>query len=261
MTHTPNIHTQHTPHNEPREQNSSVSEEEIARFSALAKNWWDPNGPMRLLHAMNPSRITWAMRHMPPPLQENSSPAHRTRVLDIGCGAGIASESFAKAGYDVLGLDASAEGISAAQAHFVSAQLPEQVALRYRCSNAETLVQEKQYFDVVVAFELIEHVTDPQHFMSLLAHLVTPGGTLIVSTLNRTLRSLMIGKIAAEYLFHFVPVGTHEWRKFILPSELGHYARQVGLSMTTLTGFSAFSGRWQESSDLGMNYTAAFKKL
>ena len=249
--------------NMPNAQNSSVSTEEIAHFSALAQNWWDPNGPMRLLHAMNPARIAWAIRHMP--LQE-ISPHQKTtrqaRILDIGCGAGIASESFAKAGYDVLGLDASAEGIAAAQAHLAHTPLPADANhLQYRCGKPEDLVHEKQNFDAVIAFELIEHVTDPKQFMILLAQLIKPGGTLIISTLNRTLSSLIIGKIVAEYLFHLVPTGTHTWRKFIQPSELGRYARQAGLHMTAITGFSALSGCWKESPHLSMNYAAAFKKL
>lgn len=268
-----NMHHQ-TQKDTPYAQSSSVSAEEIAHFSTLAKDWWDPNGPMRLLHAMNPVRIAWAMRYLPlPEISPPQQPTRRARILDIGCGAGIASESLAQAGYDVLGLDASAEGIAAAQAHLAKTQNPAKtqnlnkpfahdlITLHYRCGNIEDLVHEKQCFDAIVAFELIEHVTNPEQFMILLAQLVQPGGTLIISTLNRTYRSLIIAKIAAEYLFNLVPTGTHEWRKFIQPAELGHYARKAGFSLTAITGFSALSGTWKESSNLSINYAAAFKKL
>ncbi|MFT9385494.1 bifunctional 2-polyprenyl-6-hydroxyphenol methylase/3-demethylubiquinol 3-O-methyltransferase UbiG [Acetobacter sp.] len=240
----------------------SVCAEEIARFSALAEQWWDPTGPMQPLHAMNGLRIGWASRHLP--LRGKTS--RHARVLDIGCGAGLASEALAKAGYDVLGLDASADGIAAARRHLEAHPLPKGSGpLNYRAGSAEELVAEQQRFDAVVALEIIEHVTDPEAFFVMLAQLLEPGGVVIVSTLNRTLRSLAVGKIGAEYVMRLLPVGTHEWRKFIRPAELAHYARSAGLRMDAMTGMAPtslipLSSPWKETRDLSINYIAAFRK-
>lgn len=236
---------------------SSVSDEEIARFSALAEQWWNPSGPMRPLHAMNALRIGWACRHLP----LRGSTSRRAKILDIGCGAGLASEELAKAGYDVLGLDASANGIAAAKEHLSACPLPEHAGpLHYRNGSAEDLVAEGSQFDAVVALEIIEHVTDPSAFMDMLAQLVRPNGTVIVSTMNRTLRSLAVGKIGAEYILRLLPVGTHEWRKFIQPSELGQYARAAGLRMIAMAGMAPGPMGWKETRDLSVNYIAAFTK-
>lgn len=206
---------------------------------------------------MNALRIDWACRHLP--LQGRHS--RKVRVLDIGCGAGLASEALAKAGHDVLGLDASPKGIAAAQAHLAANPLTKGAGpLAYRVGSAEELVAEERKFDAVIALEIIEHVTDPERFMAMLATLAEPGGVVIVSTMNRTLKSLAIGKIGAEYLLRLLPIGTHEWRKFITPAELGRYARSAGLSIQAIAGMvPSFSG-WQESRNLDVNYIAAFRK-
>lgn len=244
-------------HPSSRDAASSVSPEEIARFSALADQWWDPTGPMRPLHAMNALRIDWACRHFP--LRGRTT--RRVRVLDIGCGAGLASEALAKAGHDVLGLDASADGISAARTHLETHPLPEGAgSLAYRVGSAEELVAETVRFDVVVALEIIEHVTDPEVFMSMLADLVEPGGVVIVSTMNRTLRSLAVGKIGAEYILRLLPIGTHEWRKFLTPAELGRFARAASLRIQAIAGMTPSLSGWKESRDLSVNYIAAFRK-
>ncbi|GAN63818.1 3-demethylubiquinone-9 3-methyltransferase [Acetobacter indonesiensis NRIC 0313] len=244
-------------HPSSRDAASSVSPEEIARFGALADKWWDPSGPMRPLHAMNELRINWTNGHLP--LRGRTS--RRVRVLDIGCGAGLASEALAKSGHDVLGLDASPDGIEAARLHLDHQPLPDGSGpLTYRVGSAEELVEEKARFDAVIALEIIEHVTDPERFMCMLADLVEPGGTVIVSTMNRTLKSLAIGKIGAEYILRLLPVGTHEWRKFITPAELGRYARQAGLTITAIAGMTPGLNGWKESRNLDVNYIAAFRK-
>ncbi|MDN7354155.1 bifunctional 2-polyprenyl-6-hydroxyphenol methylase/3-demethylubiquinol 3-O-methyltransferase UbiG [Acetobacter senegalensis] len=244
-------------HPSSRDAASSVSPEEIARFGALADKWWDPSGPMRPLHAMNELRISWACRHLP--LRGRSS--RRVRVLDIGCGAGLASEALAKAGHDVLALDASPNGIAAARTHLENHPLPDGSGpLTYRVGSAEELVAENARFDAVVALEIIEHVTDPERFMHMLADLAEPGGIVIVSTMNRTLKSLAIGKIGAEYLLRLLPVGTHEWRKFITPAELGRYGRSAGLNIQAIAGMVPSLTGWKESRNLDVNYIAAFRK-
>nr|WP_298796464.1 bifunctional 2-polyprenyl-6-hydroxyphenol methylase/3-demethylubiquinol 3-O-methyltransferase UbiG [uncultured Acetobacter sp.] len=244
-------------HPSSRDAASSVSPEEIARFSALADQWWDPTGPMRPLHAMNALRIEWACRHLP----MRGRTSRHVKVLDIGCGAGLASEALAKAGHDVLGLDASADGISAARAHLETHPLPEGAGtLDYRVGSAEELVAEKARFDVVIALEIIEHVTDPEAFMIMLADLVEPGGIVIVSTMNRTLRSLAVGKIGAEYVLRLLPIGTHEWRKFLTPAELGRFGRSASLRIQAIAGMTPSLSGWKESRDLSVNYITAFRK-
>ncbi|ACI49931.1 ubiquinone biosynthesis O-methyltransferase [Gluconacetobacter diazotrophicus PA1 5] len=233
----------------------SVAPDEIARFSALADRWWDPSGPMRPLHAMNGLRLDWARRHLPAP-GTPGEPA--TRLLDIGCGAGLASEGLARMGYDVTGLDASDAAIAAARAHLADHPLPpDGGSLAYRVGSAEELQAEGARFAAITALEVIEHVTDPAAFLRVLADMVAPGGVIIVSTLNRTLRSLATAKIGAEYILRLLPAGTHEWRKFITPAELGAFASQAGLRVSDIAGMVPALGGWRESHDLGVNYIAS----
>ncbi len=229
---------------------SSVDTAEIAKFSRLAASWWDPSGPMRPLHRMNPLRVAWIDERIRARLP---APA---RLLDLGCGAGIAAEALARRGYDVLGLDASTEAIEAARSH--AAALP--VALRYRAGEAEDLLAEGQLFDVVTALEVIEHVEDQAGFMRLLAALVAPGGLVFVSTINRTWRSLAVAKVGAEYLARLLPAGTHDWRRFVPPETLASHGRAAGLSLFDMTGMSMglASGDWWATRDVGVNYLAAF---
>jgi 2-polyprenyl-6-hydroxyphenyl methylase/3-demethylubiquinone-9 3-methyltransferase len=222
----------------------SASPAEIAKFSRLAAQWWDPAGPMRPLHAMNPLRIDWIGTRLP----ANAS------VLDLGCGAGIAAEALARRGHDVLGVDASAEAIEAAQAHAEGRGL----TLRYQCGAAEDLLAEGASFDAVTALEVIEHVEDQPGFMALLAGLVSPGGQVFVSTLNRTPRSLAVAKIGAEYVARVLPAGTHDWRRFVPPEALAGYGRAAGLVMTDITGMGMAPGGWRATTNVGVNYLAAF---
>ncbi|GBR47944.1 bifunctional 2-polyprenyl-6-hydroxyphenol methylase/3-demethylubiquinol 3-O-methyltransferase UbiG [Neokomagataea thailandica] len=236
----------------------SVSEDEIAHFSALAHDWWNPRGPMAPLHAMNPLRTEWVAERITP-LQTARGAC--LSLLDIGCGAGLASEAFAKLGFNTLGLDASTAGIEAAKAHLIEHPLPESAAaLSYRNGSAETLVEEGQQFDVISALEIIEHVTDPQAFLKLLADLTLPGGMIAVSTLNRTARSYAFAKFGAEYLLRLLPVGTHDWKKFIKPEELARMGRNAGLRMTDLAGMSYIPPKWRTTRDTGINYIAIFTK-
>ena len=223
----------------------TVSAAEVGKFDRLASRWWDPNGPMKPLHRMNPARLGWieALLHGP------------TRILDVGCGAGLAAEVLAARGHDVLGIDAAGEAIEAARAHAKGKNL----SLAYRSCLAEELVAEGLTFPVITALEVIEHVPDPAAFLRVLAALLEPGGLLVLSTLNRTRRSWIVGKLGAEYVLRMLPVGTHDWRAFITPAELAGMLRAAGLRVGHTTGLLAdpLTGQWRTGRDMGVNYMMA----
>ena len=232
----------------------TVSHAEVAKFDALAARWWDPNGPMRPLHRMNPARVAWIAdrlpKQTPPPLAGGGR--GEGALLDIGCGAGIAAEAFARLGYQVTGLDAAGEAIEAARTHAASTGLP----ITYRTGAPEDLAAEGARFPIITALEVIEHVPDPGAFLRTAAGLLAPGGRLFLSTLNRTPQSFLMAKVGAEYLLRWLPVGTHDWRKFITPNELDRMLRQVGLRVVDIAGLTAdpLTGRWTTGRDLSVNY-------
>jgi 2-polyprenyl-6-hydroxyphenyl methylase/3-demethylubiquinone-9 3-methyltransferase len=220
----------------------TVSATEVEKFDRLASRWWDPNGPMKPLHQMNPTRIGWIESRLHGP----------TRILDVGCGAGLAAEALARHGHDVLGIDAAGDAIDAARAHVAGRGL----TLTYRSCLPEDLVAERARFPVVTCLEVIEHVPDPAGFVRVLAALLEPGGLLILSTLNRTRRSWLTAKVGAEYVLRMLPVGTHDWKAFITPAELAALLRAAGLRVGATTGLVAdpLTAQWRTGRDMAVNY-------
>jgi 2-polyprenyl-6-hydroxyphenyl methylase / 3-demethylubiquinone-9 3-methyltransferase len=234
---------------------ATIDASEVARFSRLSSQWWDPNGPMAPLHKFNPVRLAYirdrAAAHFERDPNRLDSLAG-LRVLDIGCGAGVLSEPLARLGGSVVGADPSESNIAVAKHHAAQSGL----SIDYRATTAEALEASGESFDVVLAMEVVEHVTDVGLFIDIAAEMVKPGGLMFVATLNRTIKSFALAIVGAEYILRWLPRGTHQWDKFVTPNELEIAITQGGLHVTDQAGviYNLLADRWQLSTDLDVNY-------
>lgn len=228
---------------------NTVDPAEINKFQDLAAQWWDIKGPMAPLHAMNPARLEFITSS----IRDHFHKIKGVSILDVGCGGGVVSEPLARLGARVTGIDGASDLIAIAKRHAADQTLK----IDYETALTGGLIKRKAQFDVVLALEVIEHVSDPELFVSEIAQLVRPGGLVIFSTLNRTPRSFAFGIVAAERLLHWLPKGTHQWRKFVKPSELHQLCVKHNIQPHAVTGlvYQMATGRFAlDARDLRVNY-------
>jgi 2-polyprenyl-6-hydroxyphenyl methylase/3-demethylubiquinone-9 3-methyltransferase len=229
---------------------TNVDEAELRKFSDLAHRWWDPNGTMRPLHEMNPLRLDWINR---------IAPLAGRRVLDVGCGGGILSEAMAARGAQVTGIDLADKPLQIAELH----ALESGARVNYRKISAEELAaRSPASFDIVTCMEMLEHVPDPEQTVRACAALVRPGGAVFFSTINRNPKSFLFAILGAEYVLRLLPQGTHEYAKFIRPSEIAQFSRTAGLTIAEIRGMSynPFARRFTLGGDTDVNYLVACRK-
>ena len=239
----------------------TIDKTEVERFGAIAAEWWNPRGKFAPLHRLNPARIAFIRERVilhTSRDERTPKPFKGLDILDIGCGGGLISEPLCRLGANVTALDPSPETIEAARAHALSQEL----AIDYRCAMAEDLAAHDAAFDVVTALEVIEHVPDVKQFLGVCAKLVRPGGLILLSTLNRTAKSYMLGVVTAEYLLGWLPKGTHDWRRFIEPGELRALLTETGFEDFAEKGltYHPFTGEWHLSGDCSVNYLMAARR-
>ena len=241
---------------------TTIDPGEVAKFEAMAAEWWDPNGKFRPLHLMNPCRLDYITRQIAAEYGRDlmqPKPLAALRILDIGCGGGLLSEPMARLGAEVVGADAAPRNIPVAQLHAAQSGL----VIDYRFTTAEDLAAAGERFDVVLNMEVVEHVSDPLIYLTACQTLLKPGGIMLCSTLNRNPKSFLVAIIGAEWVLRWLPKGTHDWAKFITPDELYRLISRAGLTPLDRKGmvFNPVSWRWSLSSgDLSVNYVTTSRK-
>ena len=238
---------------------TSVNKKEIDKFSKIADEWWDPEGKFKPLHKFNPTRIKYIKENIINnfKLKNKSKPLSGIKILDIGCGGGLLSEPMSRMGANVTGIDASDKNIKIAKLHSKKNKLK----INYLCSSPEKLKIEKK-FDVILNMEIVEHVEDIDFFLKSCSKLLKKNGLMFVATINKTLKSYIFAIVGAEYVLRWLPIGTHEWEKFVKPEELKKILTKYDLSLNKLEGmnFNIIKDEWSISRDISVNYIAKFIK-
>jgi 2-polyprenyl-6-hydroxyphenyl methylase/3-demethylubiquinone-9 3-methyltransferase len=240
---------------------TTVDANEVAKFSRLSAEWWDPKGKMAPLHKINPLRLTYIRDAAARKFERNVRSLNcllGLRILDIGCGAGLLCEPLTRLGAQLIGVDPSASNIAAAKLHADKGHL----SIDYRCTTVEEM-DVRERFDIVLAMEVVEHVSDVGIFLSRCAAMLKPGGMMVVSTLSRTWKSFALAIVGAEYILRWLPRGTHQWEKFITPDELAKYLLDNRLVISEQAGvvYSPFTDRWSLSSDTDVNYMVIAEEM
>jgi len=238
---------------------NTINKQEIEKFSKIASQWWDPNGKFKPLHKFNPIRIRYIkdsiIKHFK--IKTSTQPFKGINILDIGCGGGLLCEPMSKLGANVVGIDASKKNIETAKFHAKKSNLK----INYICSSPEVL-KTKEKFDVILNMEIVEHVNDINLFIKKSSELLKKNGLMFVATLNKTLKSYMFAIVGAEYILRWLPIGTHNWEKFVKPEDLIKISKKNNLEIKNVDGlnFNPLSNNWKISSDNSVNYIAKFKK-
>ena len=238
---------------------STINKKEIEKFSKIAEEWWDPNGKFKPLHKFNPIRISFIKDNIIKSLklEKKNKPLEKIKILDIGCGGGLLSEPMSILGADVVGIDASSKNINVAKLHAKKNNLD----IKYICTSPENLKIDKK-FDVILNMEIVEHVEDIDFFLKSCSKLLKKDGLMFVATINKTLKSYIFAIVGAEYVLKWLPIGTHEWEKFVKPEDLKKILMKYDLSLNKLEGmnFNIIKDEWSISRDLSVNYIAKFIK-
>ena len=238
---------------------STINKREIDKFSKMADEWWNPEGKFKPLHKFNPIRIQYIKENLIShfKIKKKKIPLKNIKILDIGCGGGLLSEPMSRLGAKVTGIDASEKNIKIANAHLKKSKLK----INYICSSPEKL-KTKERFDVILNMEIVEHVEDVELFIRKSSELLKKNGLMFVATLNKTLKSYVFAIVGAEYILRWLPIGTHEWEKFIEPYKLIECGKRNSLKLNKINGmeFNLLKNKWSISEDSSVNYIAEFKK-
>ena len=240
--------------------NNTINKKEIEKFSLIAEEWWNPEGKFKPLHKFNPIRISYIKNNIIKSLslkETADKPLKNVKILDIGCGGGLLSEPMNRLGAEVVGIDASEKNINVAKLHAKKNHLN----IKYLCTSPENLSL-KTKFDVILNMEIIEHVEDVNFFLKSCTKLLKKNGVMFVATLNKTLKSYLFAIVGAEYILRWLPIGTHEWEKFIRPENLVEILKKYNLRLENLDGmkFNILNDKWHRSSDKSINYIGKFIK-
>ncbi|MGN7619244.1 MAG: bifunctional 2-polyprenyl-6-hydroxyphenol methylase/3-demethylubiquinol 3-O-methyltransferase UbiG [Ehrlichia sp.] len=237
--------------------NKTVNESELLKFSKIADKWWDEEGPLKALHRIHPLRMKYIIDYITKVMPDTDFKS--LSVLDVGCGGGLLSESIARLGMKVVAIDASEENINVARKHAMGRNLHN---LSYHCMTIEDLVNAEKKYNIITVMEVVEHVDNLPMFMKSVCSVLDSNGIIFLSTLNRTIRSLLYAVIGAEYILKLVPCGTHRWHKFVKPSEIANLFLCNNISLKEIMGvsFNAIKNCWQLSEDISVNYILAAQK-